>query len=435
VVPAFTPTALAFDAALATAGQAAALAKLPAFFADPSRRAFLLCGAAGTGKTWTTCEIVRALLAAGYRVIVTATSNKAVRVQRANASRVSCPRAREAFARTITVSRFLHRKRLTHQSGNPSAREQRDLGLDADAVVRRRVYVPAGIAPGEDTVVIVDEVSMLSPRDAGLMLERCPKVLFIGDRHQLPPVAVPDWLGRQTPDAELTEVMRQAAGSGIALFGQAVRECRDAGALVAGSLEFPDVGDLRGLAWDKELGSDGHAGLDMILAHQNATCGAANVMAGQARFPGWMPGDPPPVGAQLFSHEAYVVGERVAVGKACQLEVLEVLGDARSGEFSGWRLRLRNSDEGGEVVVPCLAATFAGLAYQKTAREKGAIEHGMAEIGFGYALTVHKSQGSEWPNVLLIDDHHRARDGEQFRRWLYTGVTRAKSLLLYARAC
>ena len=65
-------------------------------------------------------------------------------------------------------------------------------------MVRRRVYVPAGIAPGEDTVVIVDEVSMLSPRDAGLMVERCPKVLFIGDRHQFPPVAIPTgWAGRR----------------------------------------------------------------------------------------------------------------------------------------------------------------------------------------------------------------------------------------------
>lgn len=78
-----------FDTARATAGQAAALHKLKAFLADPQRRSFLLCGAAGTGKTWTTCEIVRALLAAGYRVEVVATTNKAVRVQRRNAGRVA----------------------------------------------------------------------------------------------------------------------------------------------------------------------------------------------------------------------------------------------------------------------------------------------------------------------------------------------------------
>jgi exodeoxyribonuclease-5 len=45
------------------------------------------------------------------------------------------------------------------------------------------------------------------------------------------------------------------------------------------------------------------------------------------------------------------------------------------------------------------------------------------EFTFGYCLTVHKAQGSQWDNVYLFDESFVFR--EDRRRWLYTGVTRA----------
>ena len=47
------------------------------------------------------------------------------------------------------------------------------------------------------------------------------------------------------------------------------------------------------------------------------------------------------------------------------------------------------------------------------------------DFDFGYCITVHKSQGSEWPNVLVYDDcfYHNKSD---YERWLYTAVTRAR---------
>jgi hypothetical protein len=43
-------------------------------------------------------------------------------------------------------------------------------------------------------------------------------------------------------------------------------------------------------------------------------------------------------------------------------------------------------------------------------------------FGYGYALTVHKAQGSGWDDVLIIDD---GRPGKNRDRWLYTSLTRA----------
>ena len=47
---------------------------------------------------------------------------------------------------------------------------------------------------------------------------------------------------------------------------------------------------------------------------------------------------------------------------------------------------------------------------------------------FGYAITVHKSQGSEWDHVVVFEE--RFGDNEFYKKWLYTAVTRAKERLL-----
>ena len=45
---------------------------------------------------------------------------------------------------------------------------------------------------------------------------------------------------------------------------------------------------------------------------------------------------------------------------------------------------------------------------------------------FAYAITCHKAQGSEWPNVLVVDDWPKRRNDQDTRiKWLYTAITRA----------
>jgi exodeoxyribonuclease V len=49
------------------------------------------------------------------------------------------------------------------------------------------------------------------------------------------------------------------------------------------------------------------------------------------------------------------------------------------------------------------------------------------DFDFGYALTVHKAQGSQWNNVVLFDESWAFKDMRS--RWLYTAVTRAAERL------
>lgn len=51
---------------------------------------------------------------------------------------------------------------------------------------------------------------------------------------------------------------------------------------------------------------------------------------------------------------------------------------------------------------------------------------------YAYAITVHKSQGSEWDKILLMEENFPSEQIEH-RRWLYTGITRATKKLVVIR--
>ena len=50
-------------------------------------------------------------------------------------------------------------------------------------------------------------------------------------------------------------------------------------------------------------------------------------------------------------------------------------------------------------------------------------KRGTQEFTFGWAITCHKSQGSQWDNVIIFDESGSFREAK--RNWLYTAVTRA----------
>ena len=56
----------------------------------------------------------------------------------------------------------------------------------------------------------------------------------------------------------------------------------------------------------------------------------------------------------------------------------------------------------------------------------------LTEATFGWAITAHKAQGSQWENVIVWDDG-LGRSEIDRRRWLYTAITRAeRGLVLLA---
>ncbi len=54
---------------------------------------------------------------------------------------------------------------------------------------------------------------------------------------------------------------------------------------------------------------------------------------------------------------------------------------------------------------------------------------------FGYALTVHKAQGSQAKRVILFEERFKQMSDENWKRWLYTAVTRAEEELYIFSSC
>src|SRR6185295_17700914 len=87
-------------------------------------------------------------------------------------------------------------------------------------------------------------------------------------------------------------------------------------------------------------------------------------------------------------------------------------------------LRFTLSPDEGEhgkarTVVSVNPAFFEGTVEALTGPERRRSD----EFDFGYVLTVHKAQGSQWDDVVLFDESFAFR--ENAARWLYTGITRA----------
>jgi exodeoxyribonuclease V len=82
------------------------------------------------------------------------------------------------------------------------------------------------------------------------------------------------------------------------------------------------------------------------------------------------------------------------------------------------------ADEGGASKARVLCRFFDGTDSILDAKAKWKLRD---QFGFGYALTVHKAQGSQWGDVLVYDESEIAREDKA--RWLYTAATRAATKL------
>ena len=55
------------------------------------------------------------------------------------------------------------------------------------------------------------------------------------------------------------------------------------------------------------------------------------------------------------------------------------------------------------------------------------------EFDYGYAITCHKSQGSEYDKVIVLEEFLKGENKEDHARWLYTAATRASKKLIVVR--
>jgi exodeoxyribonuclease-5 len=112
----------------------------------------------------------------------------------------------------------------------------------------------------------------------------------------------------------------------------------------------------------------------------------------------------------------------------------------KKGLFNGslWSVKERGARRTGIMTMRLLPDDDSGLRGVKVSVRPECFSGGIEQIDwprrkpydefdYGYVLTVHKAQGSQWDDVVLFDESFAFPDSRE--RWLYTGVTRAAKRL------
>jgi len=247
-------------------------------------------------------------------------------------------------------------------------------------------------------LLVVDEYSMIDTQmGEDLLSFGCP-ILALGDPGQLPPVQGTSFFSDK-PDILLTEIHRQARDNPIIWMSQEVREGR---VLRPGSYGSSRVVPYQQLPRD-ELRSV-VLSTDQLLVGRNATRITSN---SRARELLGRTNALPQAGDKLVclrnNHEVGLLNGQLWKARADSI-------------FDGDYVLLDiESEEGTKVDVSAHPHYFHGNKPEYWERKDA------EEFDYGYALTVHKSQGSQWNNVLLFDEWY----GKDRRQWLYTAITRA----------
>ncbi|PHR92833.1 MAG: ATP-binding protein [Robiginitomaculum sp.] len=263
-------------------------------------------------------------------------------------------------------------------------------------------------------LIIIDECSMVDEGIGRDLLSFGVPVLVLGDPAQLPPVKGGGYFTNHEPDIMLTEIHRQAEGNPIVKLATDVREGR--------SLDYGQYGESL-VIHKSEINSSMVLGADQVLVGKNVTRSMYN-----ARI------------RELIGYENVfpVIGDRLVCLKNDHtakifngglFSVTSVKTHMKTVYPGFITLTISSEDFPGrkEVEVRVKEEFFMGNIDKVDWRELRGTQH----FDYGYALTVHKSQGSQWPDVMLFDESRAFRD--DWQRWLYTGITRASERITIVR--
>lgn len=373
-----------------------ALARLTAWYRDPQRGRFItLGGYAGTGKT----------------TLIAVLKNELVKLNKS---------ARFAFC-SYTGKAAQNLKNKLREAGALAAR-------DSVGTIHGLIYTPRESEDGritgwdrkdllEKDLIIVDEASMVDGNIWADLLSFGVPIIAVGDHGQLPPIAGQFNL-MQAPELLLTQIHRQATENPIIKVSQFARTT----GLVPAERYGPGVvkylkddcdaqektGELLE-SWTPET---------MILCGYNSTRNKINQFVRAARgFEGPAPSSGDRVICLRNNHKKAIYNGMLGT----ITHIMKHNADWYEAEI---QLDDRERPYEGLIYAPQFGAK-TGVNFTKDRR--------LAMMGdlfdFGYALTVHKAQGGQARRVVMFEERFPKMDDEMWRRWLYTGVTRAEEEL------
>lgn len=287
-------------------------------------------------------------------------------------------------------------------------------------------------------IIVVDEVSMVTQElMKRLLSHRNIYYLFLGDPFQLPPVSEKDSNNiLDNPHVFLDEIMRQEENSEIIQLSMKIRNMED--------IEYMKGQQVQVLP-KEELTTGMLEWADQVLVATNKVRQNINTLMRELQG---KPANEVVEGDKIIclrnywdtiseDEEECLVNGTIGIihnpftydikpfcrGKYFCFDTLSGVLESQSGtEFN-------NVEIDNEMLFSGKPCVNYRDAYYLNKRYKG---HAPipAEFAFAYAITVHKSQGSQWDKIVILEEKFPF-DKEEHARWLYTAVTRgAKKIIL-----
>lgn len=324
-------------------------------------------------------------------------------------------------------------KRLGEVTDCEAQTIHRALGMSYNEMTGQVAFKKNGSDPLEAHAVIVDEMSMVDLELMQALLEALRpgcRLVLVGDPDQLPSVGAGNVLGdllRSTvvPTVSLTQVFRQAEQSAIIRnahavnLGQPPQLDSNQGDFFFLCRRSPDrlVQTVVELCRDR-LPKNMNVPADQIQVLSPTRKGACGTAALNRALQAAL--NPPAAGKRQkqWGDVTFRVGDRVMQTKN-NYDVLweKDDGTAGSGIFNGDVGVIQDIDSSGELIV---------LRFDdRTATYTADL---LSQLDMAYAITVHKSQGSEYPAVILVSAP--AAPSLMVRGVLYTAITRARRMLI-----
>lgn len=250
-------------------------------------------------------------------------------------------------------------------------------------------------------LLVIDECSMVGEKIGNDLLAIGIPILVLGDPAQLPSIGDGGFFTDGEPDVLLTEVHRQAEGSGVLDLATKIRQGFAVDGYYGDSAVLP-MRELQSIDW---------------LSFEQIICGTNSRRVMWNRM----------VREKLgFRGPIPVRGERVICCRNNhKLKLLNgeqfLVADAQRLDQSTVRLWIyrENDPDPESVQVDSDDHFFEG----GSSTDAPSVGEDFCVFDFAYAITCHKSQGSQWRSVLVIDESRVFRNDAQ--RWIYTAVTRA----------
>jgi exodeoxyribonuclease-5 len=401
-----------------TAEQNSALDKIRAWMARRDNREFFyLAGYAGTGKTTLLQELINGM---DKRPHCLAPTGKAASVLQRKLQNANVTTIHHALYKPMLPSLAELEALQSRLMVNPNERELHELIREAKKKLSERKLefsdnLDKEIAPGD--YVFVDEASMVTGKMFDDIQNTDAMCLYVGDPGQLPPVKERGFFTQQTPNALLTEVQRQALDNPIIRLSMDIRE----GNRIPMDIENEHIVRRPRTGFPiKDLLKE-----DQLLTGMNASRHRLNRAC--RRVLGIDKTAWPVTGEKLIClKNQYARGGWMVNGMGC-LAASDLHYDKQTGEYI---LDVMYDDQL-MYHLQIYPYPFEVHYNDKLVEEPWSTRSGLSEFDFGYAVTVHKAQGSEWNRVLLLDDELNVGQKEFRKQWLYTAVTRAREHLTW----